>query len=106
VVTLEFEKELVDPGVWSGTVDGAGGIRTFLTDLDETGKVWHVSFDWFVLEAPEFQAQVTGVVNLVTGNVSLNGTITDGDYEGSNIHVDAQLDLTDLSSIGTMTITP
>jgi hypothetical protein len=107
VIRLDFEKELVAPGIWSGTVEQTGGIRTFLdaTDFQETGNVWHLTFDWFVSD-PDFQAEVTGVLNLGTGRVSLNGMVVDGAYQGSNIHVDARLDLADLSSNGTMTITP
>lgn len=105
VVTLEFEKELVATGVWSGTVETDGSIRTVLTDLRETGNVWHLTFDWFVSD-PDFTATVSGIAVLSTGQVSLNGTITQGVYAGASIHIDAQLDPTDLSSMGTMTITP
>ena len=106
-VELSFEKELVDSTnmIWEGTVDASGSIRTVLTSLTPTGNVWHVEFDWSVLN-PDFTAEVAGIINLKTGLVVLNGKVIDGLYEGSRIHVEARIDLTDLSSEGSMLITP
>ena len=106
-VELSFDKELVDPigMIWEGTVDASGSIQTVLTSLTPTGNVWHVEFDWSVLN-PDFTAEVAGIINLKTGLVVLNGKVIDGLYEGSRIHVEARIDLTDLSSEGSMLITP
>ena len=107
VIRLDFEKELVGANVWSGSVDPDGSIRTILTDVRETGSVWHVTFQWHVFEvATPFDAVVTGVLNLETGGVALNGRVDGGEFDGSHIGVKAQLDLNDFSSEGTMTITP
>lgn len=105
---LDFEKEVVEAGVWVGTVEGTGRIETHLGSWEETGSVAHIGFDeWIVgTNVATFVAELSGVLNLKTGNVSMTGVVTDGDFEGSKIHVKALVDLADFSSAGTMTITP
>jgi hypothetical protein len=115
-IAIPFEKSVKggpDPVVWSGTAGDGGTIMTSLngSDVREAGKVWHVVFaTWTVLNSgtvcDDFTADLAGVVNLVNGRVSLNGTVTTGDCAGSQIHVGAWLDLSDFSSQGTMLITP
>lgn len=110
-VVIPFEKELIGTFgttmVWEGTVGVGGGLRTFLArdEIREAGKTWHVSFDWYASD-PTFVAEVEGTINLRNGRVAMSGWVTSGVYEGSRIIVRATLDLTDLSSEGTMLITP
>lgn len=108
-LTLTFEKAVSGPGTWEGTVggDATGTIETLLTSVNEAGSVWHVTFDWQVgLDGGDrIVAQVEGIINLNTGRVVMNGEILDGYLVGSRIHVEAQLDLGDLSSQGVMLIT-
>lgn len=108
-LALTFEKEVSGPGTWEGTVggDATGTIATLLTSVDEAGSVWYVTFNWQVgLDGGDrIVAQVQGIINLNTGRVVMNGEILDGYLVGSRIHVEAQLDLTDMSSEGTMLIT-
>lgn len=103
----EFQGAIGTNLVWEGTVGDHGGLRTFLArdEIREVGQTWHVSFTWFVSD-PTFIAEVEGTINLNNGRVAMSGTVVDGVYEGSRIIVRAQLDLTDLSSEGTMLITP
>ena len=107
---LTFEKSLAGAGVWEGTVGGdeTGTIETYLAAVNEAGSVWYVTFDWTVEidGGDRIIAEVEGIINLRTGRVVMNGEVLDGYLVGSRIHVEAQLDLTDMSSEGTMLITP
>ena len=109
-VQLTFEKSVVVEGQWAGTVGGdeTGTIETFLTGVEPTGSVWHVTFTWQVglTGGERIAADVAGIINLKTGRVVMNGDVLAGYLAGSKIHVDAQLDLSDFSSQGTMFITP
>ena len=110
-VVIPFAKEFVGPIgtnlVWEGSAGDHGSLRTFVDrdQIVERGQTWHVSFDWFVND-PTFVAEVEGTINLNNGRVVMSGTVVDGVYEGSRIIVRAQLDLDNLSSVGTMLITP
>jgi len=116
-VMIPFEKQVVSSNStvtwWFGNAgSGSGTIETSLlaTDVNPTGSVWHVRFDsWEVKSSgtacDDFGADLAGIVNLANGRVSLNGTIAKGNCRGSHIHVLAQLDLVDFSSVGTMRIT-
>ena len=110
-VVIPFEKDYIGTFdtnmVWAGTAGEHGGLRTFMArdEIRAAGKTWHVSFDWYVFD-PDFTAEVEGTINLPNGRVAMSGRVTSGVYEGSRIIVRATLDLTDLSSEGTMLITP
>ncbi len=109
-IDLTFEKCPVGPGEWFGDVEGdlSGTVNTFLTGAPATGSVWHVSFDWFVAgDGVWFWADVTGILNLKTGRVVMNGVITSGWLEGAQIHIGALLDVEDtFCSAGSMRIMP
>jgi hypothetical protein len=112
-VRLTFEKELLQPGVWEGTVDGAfsGDLRTELVSLREAGPIWHVVFDWIITgtAAGEFDliARLNGTLNTSTGRVVMNGRVTDGYLEGARVHEEGQLvDPDVLGFEGIITIMP
>ncbi len=108
---IPFEKEFAEAVgntlVWQGTAGEHGSLRTVLVrdEIVEAGATWHVVFDWFAAD-PTFVAEVEGTINLRNGNVAMRGTVVDGAHAGSRIVVRARLDLNDLSSEGTMLITP
>lgn len=116
-VELTFDKALTNPSadpedwVWVGTVlgDQEGTLTTSLTPGPVTGSIWHVSFNWIV-DADDsefsFTAQVAGILNLKTGRVVMNGVVVDGWLQGARIHIDAQLDFSDFSSVGVIRIMP
>ena len=88
-----FDKCSVGPGAWQGTATGPSGVaeplQTQLTGARQTGKVLQVEFDWHV--GSTYLAQLSGVLNLKTGAVVMNGTVTDGQYTGSQVHEEGQL---------------
>lgn len=98
-IRISFDKSIVDPaaGVWEGTVSGAvdGDLTTHLLAApDETGQIWHVSFDWEVVaDNPEysFVALTEGILNLNTGHVVMNGTVDSGWMAGARVHEEGQL---------------
>lgn len=101
-VRLMFDKEAVDfdaegnPIAWEGTVEGdiEGDLRTELTDLRESGNVWHVRFDWIITAdnpGESFTADLSGILNLNTGRVVMNGRVVDGYLKGARVHEEGQL---------------
>jgi hypothetical protein len=95
---LTFEKESVGAGVWEGTVSGdvSGDLTTVLTGCTGrnpcSGRIWHVEFDWIIdAGAQSFTAHLTGVLNTVSGKVSMSGTVVDGFLEGAQVHERGQL---------------
>ncbi|MDP8905595.1 MAG: hypothetical protein M3N29_09860 [Chloroflexota bacterium] len=113
-IRISFDKSIVDPGgVWEGTVSGAvdGDLTTHLLAApDETGQVWHVSFDWVVVaDDPDysFVALTEGILNLRTGRVVMNGTVDSGWMAGARVHEEGQLiDAASLRFQGEITILP
>ena len=106
---LTFEKDVVGEGLWAGTLAGedSGTVEVALTDLTVKGPIWKVSFDWAVDGAIyDFDAEVSGVINTKTGRIVLNGVVISGDLTGSRVHVRAAVVNEDLSTAGTITITP
>jgi hypothetical protein len=92
---LAFEKCPAGAGVWEGEVTGdvTGTLRTELTDLQETGAIWHVRFDWIIdADDPQrsFVADLTGILNTNTGGVVMNGTVREGYLRGAQVHEDGQ----------------
>ena len=83
-VRLTFSKsELTTPMVWQGTMTGdiVGTLQTRLLNLRVSGNIWHVEFDFLVTGAnphQSFTARLTGILNLKTGKVVMNGTPIDG----------------------------
>jgi hypothetical protein len=95
-VRLQFTKCMVDPvnGIWQGEVTGdiAGDLQTELRELRVTGAVWQVRFDWIIdAGAQSFVADLSGVLNLNTGRVVMNGTVASGYLEGARVHEEGQL---------------
>jgi hypothetical protein len=111
-VLITFDKVLAEEGVWEGTVTGevVGDLRTELRDVRETGKIWHVEFDWIVTaddEAKSFTARLNGILNNNTGSVVMNGTVIDGWLKGARVHEEGQLtDPVELRFEGTIKINP
>lgn len=110
---LEFSKS--DPTasfVWSGTVSGDvdGSLTTRLTAARATGSVLHVEFDWEIEDLTgdrSFVAHLTGVLNLQTGHVVMNGTVVEGWLEGARVHESGQLvDPTTSTFAGTIQLFP
>jgi hypothetical protein len=52
-----------------------------------------------------FKAVVSGMFNSRTGEIVLNGVVTEGSHAGSRFHVHAEV-ISDACTAGTMTITP
>jgi hypothetical protein len=93
-VRLSFEKVSTTPGVWTGTVAGDinGDLTTKLLDVQVTGPIWHVTFDWIVSAgASSFTARLTGTLNNNTGGVVMNGKVIDGYLFGAQVHEQGQL---------------
>jgi hypothetical protein len=92
---LAFEKCPIAAGVWEGQVTGdvTGALRTELTDLRETGAIWHVRFDWIV-DADDaqrsFVADLSGILNTNTGGVVMNGRVREGYLHGAQVHEEGQ----------------
>lgn len=107
-LTWTFDKCAVSGGTWEGTATRGGtteGLRTELTGLDETGSVWHVTFDWHV--GTRFVAPLRGTLNLNTGAVVMNGTVARGEHTGSQVHEEGQLyDPQRLCFAGSITVLP
>lgn len=109
-IRLSFDKSLVSPGVWQGTVGGdiSGNLTTQLTDVRITGPIWHVRFD-FVIDAGgrSFTIDLSGILNMKTGAVVMNGTVVQGYLEGAQVHEQAQLvDLATLRFQGSIQVMP
>ena len=93
-VRLSFDKSLVGPGVWEGTVGGdiSGSITTRLTEVRIAGPIWHVRFEFAIhAGARSFTTELAGILNTDTGAVVMNGTVVDGYLEGAQVHEQAQL---------------
>lgn len=95
-VRLTFEKSSIEEGIWEGTVEGdiEGDLRTELTELRESGNVWHVRFAWIITAddpGESFTADLSGILNLNTGRVVMNGRVVDGYLEGARVHEEGQL---------------
>lgn len=95
---LTFEKEAVAVGVWEGSVSGDvdGDLTTVLTSCSGpnpcSGRIWHVEFDWIVHAGAEsFTAHLSGILNNVTGAVTMDGTVVDGFLQGAQVHEEGQL---------------
>lgn len=96
-----FAKHATSPGVWVGTYapvadDGscnaAGGLAmaSHLTAAPvQSGQVLHIEISWQFFDENgdlAFQTDQTGLLKLGSGNVVLNGTVTDGDRLGARTH--------------------
>ena len=92
-LTWTFDKCSAGLGVWQGTATGPTGVteqlQTELTSARQTGRVLQVEFDWHV--GATYLAQLSGVLNLKTGAVVMNGRVTEGQYVGSQVHEEGQL---------------
>lgn len=111
---LTFQKTAVAAGEWEGTVSGDvdGDLTTILTGCTGpnqcSGQIWHVEFDWIIdAGAESFTARLTGVLNTVTGQVVMNGTVVDGFLQGAQVHEAGQLvDAETLAFEGTIRVMP
>ncbi len=108
-LTWTFDKCSVGPGAWQGTALGPTGVaeplQTQLTSVRQTGSVLQVEFDWHV--GTTYLAQLSGVLNLETGAVVMNGQVTEGQYAGSQVHEEGQLyDPVNSCFAGTIQLTP
>jgi hypothetical protein len=93
-VRLTFEKAAVAAGVWEGTISGdiEGTLQSVLLTVDETGPIWHVTFDWIIGSGERsFTARLDGVLNTQTGAVVMDGTVNDGYLLGARVHETGQL---------------
>jgi hypothetical protein len=96
-----FAKHATSPGVWvgtyapvaeDGTCDATGGLpmASHLTATPvQTGQVLQIDIQWqFFDESGDlvFQTDQTGLLRLGSGEVVLNGTVTDGDRLGARTH--------------------
>jgi len=92
-LTWTFDKCAVGTGAWQGTAHGPTGVaeplQTQLTSSRQTDSVLQVEFDWHV--GTTYLAQLSGILNLKTGTVVMNGQVTEGQYAGSQVHEEGQL---------------
>ena len=132
-VELSFDSPFdpTNPGVWVGTVAGdiTGTLQTRMTDLRVSGPIWHVRFEWTITPAnafasrpgapldihssqttmtsgQSFVADLSGVLNIETGAVVMNGTVVEGYLLGAQVHEVGQLiDADTLRFQGTIQVT-
>jgi hypothetical protein len=93
-VRLTFDKAAVAAGAWEGTISGdiEGTLQTVLLTVDETGPIWHVTFDRIIGSGDRsFTARLDGVLNRQTGAVVMDGTVTEGYLLGARVHETGQL---------------
>lgn len=87
-----------DPGrgfAWTGVVDGAvvGRLHVRLTAARVVGGRLHGTFHWAVdAGARSFVSELTGVVDLSTGVMAVEGRIVDGWRRGASVRVHGVLD--------------
>ncbi len=96
-----FAKHATSPGVWVGTYapvaedgscDATGGLpmASHLTAAPvQTGQVLHIEIRRQYFDENGdlvFQTDKSGLLKLGSGNVVLNGTVTDGDRIGARTH--------------------
>lgn len=108
-VVLEFEKSNAADGYYVGTIQGGGTLQMWLADRQVHGNTQHFTATVRVdgSSAGSFTAAVSGKINLGTGRVVLNGTVTDGDHEGARVNEQSQLVGFDpLTFVGTIRIMP
>jgi hypothetical protein len=96
LLQLQFAKCVTDPvnGIWEGQVTGdiEGELRTELRALTVTGSIWHVQFAWIIAaDEQSFVADLSGTLNLTTGSVVMDGTVSAGYREGARVHEEGQL---------------
>ena len=132
-VELSFDSPFdpTNPGVWVGTVAGdiTGTLQTRMTDLQVSGPIWHARFEWTITAADTFAsrpgapldvhssqttmttgqsfvADLSGVLNIETGAVVMNGTVVEGYLLGAQVHEEGQLiDADTLRFQGTIQVT-
>ena len=108
-IVLDFEKERRADGTYLGTIEGGGTIEMSLFDSEVIGNTQHFSATVEVdgSTAGSFTAVVSGQINFSTGRAVLNGSVTDGDLEGAQIHEESQLvGFEPLRFIGTVRLMP
>ena len=118
--------------MWVGTVAGdiTGTLQTRMTDLQVSGPIWHARFEWTITPASAFAsrpgaprhilnssqttmtsgqsfvADLSGVLNIETGAVVMNGTVVGGYLLGAQVHEEGQLiDADTLRFQGTIQVT-
>jgi hypothetical protein len=104
-----FDKCAVTEGVWQGMAQGPTGagepLETRLTGLRQTDSVLHVDFDWQVGDT--YLARLSGILNLKTGAVVMDGRVAEGQYAGSRVHEEGQLyDAENSCFAGTIQVLP
>ena len=112
-VTLSFTKHVVDPAnlVFEGDVSGAieGGLVSRAVSVNGAGgEVTRFTFDWIVSAgAKSFTARLDGILNAVTGQVVMNGTVISGYLRGAEVHEAGRLvDPATFTFAGTIWIMP
>lgn len=108
-IVLGFEKSNAADGYYVGTIEGGGTLEMWLAGRELHGDTQHFTATVEVdgSSAGSFTAVVRGKINLATGAVVLNGTVTDGDHEGARVNEESQLVGFDpLTFVGTIRIMP
>lgn len=110
-LNLSFEKADPDGNyVWNGVVTGdiSGALETRLLSARQTDRILHVEFDWDVDAGPQsFTARLSGILDLQTGSVTMNGTVIEGYLTGAQVHEEGQLvDAANSGFVGTISIMP
>jgi hypothetical protein len=95
-----FSKQATGPGTWAGTYaaampgtpcDPTGGLpmTSALTSIYVTGDVAHITITWEFFDGAgglAFETEQSGVLNLHSGDVVLNGVVTAGHPVGARTH--------------------
>ena len=112
---ITFQKCFVagdDPfgGTFEGTAEGDCGVGTVsarFVSLTPGKGIWRFSAEYTItLAGCSFKTVCSGIEDVRTGHIVLNGVVTEGEFLGARVQVRAQ-DNADLTcSHGTMTITP
>lgn len=92
-IVLEFEKERQADGTYLGTIEGGGTLKMTVLARELIGNTMHFSASLEVdgSSAGSFTGVVRGQINLGTGRAVLNGSVTDGDLDGAQVHEESQL---------------
>ena len=95
-VRITFDKSLSSPGEWQGDIGGdivaVGGLKSVLLELEVSGPIWHVTFDWIITAGQSsFTARLSGVLNTKTGKVVMDGNVISGYLLGAQVHEEGQL---------------
>jgi hypothetical protein len=90
-IVISYEKECDAAGHCEGTAESGGELGKFEMQVSPpgprpTGKAAHLTLtEWITVGGISFTAEMNGSVS-PAGFIVLNGTVTEGEFAGSQIH--------------------